>query len=80
LNKETHKNEAWLDGNLAKAGNTQDTVGQSKRTKVVITCQYLYSNDNADLICVSQLFGASQYWWFIAGSDNRSLEIRGEDT
>jgi hypothetical protein len=44
----------------------QDVVDKVEDARPLISCQDLYSKENAGLICISQLFGASQYWCFIA--------------
>jgi hypothetical protein len=36
------------------------------KSRAQLACQDLYSKENADFICISRLFGASQSWCFIA--------------
>jgi hypothetical protein len=51
---------------IEAAQKVQYVVGQLRRAEVVVSCHHLYSKKNTGLICISQLFGASQFWCFIA--------------
>ena len=57
----------------------QDVVGQFRGAGSLIPCQDLYSEENTGFICISQLFGTFQYWWFIAEIENSAIFHMGTD-
>jgi hypothetical protein len=51
-----------------------------EKIRLYLPCQHLYSKESAGFICISQLFGTSQFWCFIAETFTTGLLILIRDT